>query len=114
MVELENQNTRDNQRHAEKMLDKQIELHKIELCLEKECRKNCNHLHAISGDPSISSTSTSATTSQTSSPAVQGHTLPDASATIAALEQLADFSIKNQTQQFNEVGLMPFNLNNFL
>jgi len=114
MVELENRNTRDNQRHAEKMLDKQIELRKIELCLEKERRKNCNHLHTISSDPSISSTSTSATTSQTGSPAVHGHALPDASASIAALEQLADFGIKNQTQQFNEVGLMPFNLNDFL
>ncbi len=114
MVELENRNTRDNQRHAEKMLDKQIELCKIELCLEKERRKNRNHLHTISSDPSISSTSTSATTSQTGSPPVHDHALPDASASIAALEQLADFGIKNQTQQFNEVGLMPFNLNDFL
>jgi hypothetical protein len=111
MTELAGRNTRDNQKHAEKMLDKQIELRKIELRLEKECRKNCKNLRAISGgEPStisISSASTSAAASQTGSPAVQGHTLPDASG-VVALEQHTDFGIGT------EVLFMPFNTNSFL
>jgi len=83
------------------MLDKQIELCKIELHLEKEHRESCNHLHAISGNPLISSTSTSATTSQTGSPAVQGHTLPDVSASIAALNNLASETRHNSLMKLD-------------
>jgi len=111
MKDIAGRNTRDSQKHAEKMLDKQIELCKVKLRLEKEHRKNCKNLHATSGGSlstiSISSASTSATASQTGLPAVQGHMLPDASS-VTALEQHTDFSIGNQ------VMFMPYSTNSYL
>lgn len=97
MAELGNRKTRDDQRHAEKMLDKQIELCKLELCLEKERNRACSQV--IYTDPlviSISSTSTPRATSQAGSPAVQGSTLPNAPTGIAVHDQFGGFGVKHK------------------
>jgi hypothetical protein len=115
MEELSNRKMRDDQRHTEKMLDKQIELRKLDLRLEKERTKNRNRSQAaIFGGPSvvlISSTSTPGTASQAGSPAVQSSTLPDALTGIRSFEV---FGVEDPKTQFSEVGFMPFNTNNLL